>query len=364
MRFKLATRDDDAALRHILRMEALPGLISLATTREPNYFAAGDQLGREQAVIAYEGPQAGEHAAAALDSKAVGMCYWREHSVHVNGRSRTAHYLGGLRVLPSHQRRLSILKGGFAAVRQHGPQAPALWYTSIAVENANARRLLEAGLKGLPRYLPLGRVVTLAIPTARHRAVASAGYWVRVAPDQLQQWCDAHNQYAASADLSSAVDAAYIQKIGATPYAHWQDGAMVATLALWPQDTFKQLRVMRYGAPLKQLRPLVNAWARLTRGAPLPSSGHALDASFVAFWACAPALARSPGAMAQQLAAAAAVCPQAWLFAAVPACAASFSLGFLSRVRRYETMIYQVLFDGDEPLPPSDRPVWPEVSWL
>ena len=359
MQFRLATPTDDAALRHILRMEALPGAISLATTREPSYFAAGDALGREHTVVAVPDEMT-EYGPVAKQNHAVGMCYWRDHRVHVQGRAVNAHYLGGLRVLPSHQRRLAVLKGGFAAVRRHGPASPAIWYTSIAVGNANARRLLEKGLSGLPRYLPLGRVWTLALQTPRHRNAQS--FWSRVSADQVLQWCDAHNQHAADCQFSAAVDVAYIQALNIPLFAHWQGGAMVATLAIWPQNTFKQVRVMRYGMPLRQLRPLVNAWGRLTGRAPLPAAGQALDASFVAFWASAPQLLRTPqGALDQQLRAAAALSASPWLFAGVPADA---PLGVLAQEQRYETMIYQVLFDGDEPLPASAAPIWPEVAWL
>jgi hypothetical protein len=244
-------------------------------------------------------------------------------------------------------------------VRLHAPKVPALWYTSIAADNANARRLLEAGLKGLPRYAPLGDLWTLAVPTRRF---AQGDCWKPVDAAQWPLWCAAHNQYAARFEFSSTVDAAYLATLGVQPYAIWRDGGphpeIAATMAIWPQNAFKQTRVMGYGWPLRQLRPLYNAWARMTRGAPLPAVGQPLDAAFMAFWAWAPDLGMPLHA---QIRAACALCSNDWLFAGVPAGSA---LGPLARAQRYETRIYQVLFDGDEPLPPLDQALLPEVAWL
>ena len=352
MRFELATHADEAALRHILHSEAMPGAVVLATTREPHFFAAGDALGTERVVVARDDAVA-QYAHDGSETRAVGMCYWREQRVHVQGRACTAHYLGGLRVLPSHQRRIGIVRGGFAAVRAHGPGSPALWYTSVSADNANARRLLEANLTGLPRYAPLGRLWTMALPTGGRRS----GFWSPVNADLLSDWCQAHNQYAAAADFSSAVSPAYIQNLkNLQLYAHWQGGQMRATLAVWPQNAFKQVRVLRYGRGMRAMRPVYNAWARLRGGASLPAQGQALDASYAAFWAMAPGLP-----VADALRDAAAHCVTPWLFAAVPA---GTALGPLARAQRQETLIYHVMFDGDAPLTRDARPIWPEVAWL
>lgn len=363
LHFELARPAHEAALRRILRETAMPGHIRLATTREPDYFAAGDLLGKEYGVIAVDYPS---ENAPYYDNfmndgirHAIGMCQWREQRVQVQGRTRTAHYLGGLRVLPSHQKRLSVLKGGFAAVRRHGPAAPALWYTSIAADNANARRLLEAGLKGLPRYALLGELWTLAVPARRF---AHGKLWAPVPAENWPQWCNIRNQYAARYEFSSSADAAYIKKLGIQPCAIWRQGEhgphMAAHMAIWPQNAFKQTRVMGYDWPLRTWRPLHNAWARLTRGAPLPAAGQALDAAFMAFWSWSP---DSPWPLHAQIRAACALCPADWLFVGVPA---GSDLGPLARVPRYETRIYQVLFEGDQPLPTLTRPLLPEVAWL
>ena len=351
MRFELATHADEAALRHILHSEAMPGNVVLATTREPHFFAAGDALGTERVVLARD-TTTGQYNDEGSQTLAVGMCYWRDQRVHVQGRACTAHYLGGLRVLPSHQRRIGIVRGGFAAVRAHGPGSPALWYTSVSADNANARRLLEANLKGLPRYSPMGRLWTMALPTGGR----GNGFWSPVQADQLNNWCEVHNQYAAAADFSAAVSPAYMQQLKLQLYAHWQGGQMRATLAVWPQNAFKQVRVLRYGRAMRGLRPLYNAWAWLRGGARLPAQGQALDASYAAFWAMAPGLP-----VADALRDAASHCATPWLFAAVPA---GTALGPFARARRQETLIYHVMFDGDAPLTRDARPVWPEVAWL
>lgn len=137
MRFELATHADEAALRHILHSEAMPGSVVLYTTREPHFFAAGDALGTEHVVVARDDAVA-QYAHDGGETRAVGMCYWREQRVHVQGRACAAHYLGGLRVLPSHQRRIGIVRGGFAAVRAHGPGSPALVHLGVGRQRQRA----------------------------------------------------------------------------------------------------------------------------------------------------------------------------------------------------------------------------------
>ena len=52
--YQLATPADEADLRALLLDNAMPGWVSMALTREPNYFAGSRLFGTEQTIIARE----------------------------------------------------------------------------------------------------------------------------------------------------------------------------------------------------------------------------------------------------------------------------------------------------------------------
>ena len=54
----------------------------------------------------------------------------------------------------------------------HQDGATPFYVTTIIEDNLPARRFLEAGIKGLPTYRPLGSLVTLILPVTRKRRVA------------------------------------------------------------------------------------------------------------------------------------------------------------------------------------------------
>ena len=103
--YQLATPADEADLRALLLDNAMPGWVSMALTREPNYFAGSHLFGAEQTIIARE----------QISHQPVGMCTYTHQPVHCNGQPTELGYLGGLRIAPAWRQRLRIVRQGFAA---------------------------------------------------------------------------------------------------------------------------------------------------------------------------------------------------------------------------------------------------------
>src|SRR5688572_3500755 len=103
---RLATRDDDALLRRLMRDNGMPSWVEMAVEREPSYFAAHDWHGRDWAVIAEDG------------ADVVGMYSAAIAPLLVNGRPQTVGYLGGLRVEPNQRHRIRHLRQGYASIRR------------------------------------------------------------------------------------------------------------------------------------------------------------------------------------------------------------------------------------------------------
>ena len=273
--FRLAGPADDAPIRSLLREQGIPTWVEMAIEREPSFFAGADVFGRQWAVLAEE------------DGDLVGMYTAAVMPAHVDGRPVELGYLGGLRVANRHRRRIRHLREGYASIDALAPPGarPPWWFTVVSRDNAAARRLLEAGLPGLPRYTPLGDYVTLAMPASRGRR---RNLWRPASQVDLPRLVAFHNARAAGLQCSPVLDAPTLQRIGLQRvFVHGRDDSLRAVAALWDQRAFKQIVARRYRPSFRRVLPAYNLFARIARRLPLPAEGEALQQSFIAFLALA-----------------------------------------------------------------------------
>ncbi|MFZ2268289.1 MAG: hypothetical protein WAV95_11995 [Azonexus sp.] len=344
--YALAGPADEAILRQLLRDHPMPSWVAMAMTREPDFFAGANRFGRDWAVLAREG------------NTPVGMYNCAEQPVHVDGQPGETSYLGALRVAPAYRHRLRVLRDGYASIRRLSPQPAAdLWYTAVASENRPARRLLEAGLRGMPHYEPLNELVTLALPSGRGRR---HGFWQAVTEDRLDGLCRFYNEQARAWQFSPALTPEIACRSGAGFHVVERDGAIVASMALWNQQAYKQVVACAYRWPLGPLLPAYNLYARCAGRLPLPPVGRPLDQSALAFFAVAPVLA---DAVPELIEDALARCPTAALSFALHA-GHPWLAGLLRHFRpaTYRSWIYAVSFAAPASL--DGRPAQPEAAVL
>ncbi len=272
IRFAPANLGDDADLRALLRENGMASWVTMAVEREPSFFSGMNRFGRDFAVIARDG------------DRAVGMYVRSEHPVHLNGHPTRIGYLGALRIDTGYRRRVQALRDGYAAAFAAG-EGSASWfcYTCVASENRAARRLLEANLKGLPRYVEAGEVIALAMQRVRGKRL---GLWHPMRPDESAAVCALHNATAASRQFSPALNPMSMAATGADFFVcHDGTGKPAACMALWNQNAYKQIVAHAYRQPLAALRPLYNIVAAARRQVTLPRPGNAIDQTYLAFLA-------------------------------------------------------------------------------
>ena len=344
--FRVATQADDETVRALLRETAMPSWADMAIEREPSYFGAN-----EWAVIAEE------------DGEVVGIYTASVLPAHADGQPTRLGYLGGLRVKPQRRRRIRHLREGYASVPMLAREAVPWWFTTIGSDNVVARRLLEAGVPGLPAYHFRGEYETFALPASRGRR---RGIWRRFegmgqaeacphrgrlararCGDRLQPVLALHNSLAARFQCSPVLDDDLVLRVGNFFVC---DGGVAA---LWDQRAFKRIVARRYRWP--SLITPYNAWAKVFRRIPLPREGGALDHTFIAFFAM-----ESPSVEAIEDLLSHCQTPVATigLHAENPLC---------EIVRRFKPMstrsrVYGVSFDGS--VPPNGRPAQPEAALL
>lgn len=272
--FALARPADDADVRRLLRENPMPGQITLTLEREPDYFADAGLPGTEkQTVIANEGGRV----------VCVGNCSIRER--FVNGQPHRAGYLGGLRLDARTAGRFDILRRGYEFFRELQADRPAdFYFTSIAADNATARKFLERGLPGMPAYEFIGEFVTVLLPIENRASIHTEPEADALDFGELLEYLDKHGRDYQFAPRWSVAELSALQSLNlkADDFRVIRNGGrIIACAALWDQRPFKQTVIHGYSTWLAMARPVVNFVARIIDRPRLPAIGSVLAHAFV-----------------------------------------------------------------------------------
>lgn len=378
VRYMLARPEHDAAIRQLLRDTPTPGAISLSFEREPTYFTRRPFIGtREDTILAFLGNRL----------VCMGRCTVRDGWIH--GEAKRIGYLGELRLDRSVQGRFDILRDGYRFFEQLQRNNQAdFYFTSIAADNERARRLLERGIRGLPRYEFLSEFVTCVLPSrqrrlswikplatkARGRSPSSDQLVLRSATnDRVPEIVRFLNTHAARYQLATKWTAEQLLDLARLhlPLSDVQlaeiDGRLVACAALWDQRSFRQTVVRGYARPLRAARPALNFVARVLGRGELPPIGTPVPHAYVSPLATAADASFALPALIASLATKASQRGIRFL-----------TLGFeandprLESVRQtfapreYRTRLYRVRWpeDATEDCTPTAGPFMPELAFL
>jgi hypothetical protein len=278
--YRIAGHDDDAAIRELLRSNEMDSWARMSIEREPSFFHGENLMGRSTAVIARRSDP---------PHQVVGMYSVAVQRTHVNGAAVPAGYLGALRVNPEYRHRLRILQNGFASARALSGIDELPVFTSLASENFAARRLLEANLRGMPWYTPVGDVESMGFSTRQGKA---GGLLQSAQPADIPALVDFFNSAAASWQFAPVLSRQWLtglQESGGLQLGDFwllKDGArLCGCVAIWDQRAFKQIVARGYRFPLGFLRGGYNLYARVTGRLSLPRPGQQLQQVFLSFLA-------------------------------------------------------------------------------
>lgn len=287
-RFDLATDADEPEIRRILRDNPMPGTISLSLEREPDSRVAARVEGPilHQTIV-------GRRAGGGL----FGFGTRAIRTMFLNGEPRPVGYLGALRLDADHRGDAAALRQGyrlFRALHERDGLTP-IYLTSILADNANARRLLEANLPGMPTYRPLGELVTFVMPVRRPSDSYRPSYMARRKLDRFKlrlkrAWPSmqpAIEAFRANAAARSQFATSWIDQPMAPPTTDAcvvldSDDAIVGCAALWDQRAFKQTVVRGYAPRLARWRRPLNVARGLLGHPPLPEIGAPIRSASVA----------------------------------------------------------------------------------
>jgi hypothetical protein len=270
--FAEATPADEGEIRRLLRENPIGGAFPVSLEREPNGLG-GPHLAGERSCFILARETAG--------GPAIGLCERVVRPAFVNGEERLLPYLGALRIAASHRRRIAILKGGFAALREHSEQPDECSFalTSITTDNSLARRVLTADLAGLPTYRPMNSYATLILRTRR----SGAGPGIRLAQEEdlpgIALFLQGQLRRRQLAPCWSEDDLRRLD--GAQFLVAGNAGQIAGCICLWDQRASRQAVVRGYPAMFRRLRPVINLVAPLLGTVDLPPVGTALSQAFL-----------------------------------------------------------------------------------
>lgn len=267
---RFALPADDAALRSLLRRSVIPGAVRVAFTREPSYSAGEGVAGATDATIL-----------TSRAGAATGMGRCGVHTLHRNGGARRIGYLAELRLDPATPPSARSLLEGYTLLREAAERAGVEgFFTSITVDNARARRVLENGGRlGLPTYRPLCQLVTFLAPVAPGTSRDAGTADVSPSIDELTAFLARH---AREAQLTLTWDEARWRALavhGITPRDFAvvrRGGRIVAAAAVWDQRAFRQTVIDGYARGMHLARPVLNAGLALVGRPRLPDPGAVL----------------------------------------------------------------------------------------
>lgn len=281
--YRLATSRDDATLKHLLHDNPMQSWVNISTEREPSYFVGASLMGEAYALIAHD---------TIVDENIIGMYSCSYLPVHIDGKPEMIGYFGGLRVVPEFRHKIHYIKHGFEAIKKIVPSRATVpfYFTSIASENATARRLLEANMSGMPCYSPVGEMTTIIFSVNQGK---NEGKLIQASSKDISDIVYYYNMRVSSYQLSPCLSEEWLQNTVGHPGLDISDfwllrdknGKIACCFALWDQRAFKQSIIKGYKAPLNYLRILYNWYARMTKRVELPKAGKALEHLYIAFFA-------------------------------------------------------------------------------
>jgi hypothetical protein len=268
-----AKREDDAELRALLRDMPMGNAIEVVFLREPDFFDATSILGTLVQVFV-----------GRLGGRIIGVGTRAIRPSYVNGRRVEAGYLADLRLRREHRGGTFVVRAYRFLREIHEDGQADIYSTVIVDDNRIALATIAANRAGLPKYTPLGRVLTPAIHLRRRLPIIDADI-VRGTPALLPAIVaklDENRLQFAPAYTTEDFDSGRLRGFRVEDfYVLRQNGRVAGVAGVWDRRSFRQTVVVRYNGLLGKLRPFVN----LVRRPPLPAPGRPLNFFYMAFLA-------------------------------------------------------------------------------
>ncbi len=246
LHFRLATPDDDQAIRRLLLGTEMDGSLALAYDYGQSFNAALETQGYDPVVIAAE-----------KDGILVAVGAVTRRQVYLNGVSTEIGYLSHLRIA-SDSRKALVLGRGYRFLKELQKELNVPFHlSSIITGNANAE-ILTAGRAGFPVYRSIAGYRTLLLPVFKSSNRRRKTSGTRVAggtQGDIQELLDflhvegAKRQFfPVVTELELTGESGPLRSVGVNNFfiARDENGQIAGTFAVWDQSQHKNIIVRGY----------------------------------------------------------------------------------------------------------------------
>lgn len=263
----LAGAADDAGIRALLRRQPIPGGVTIAFQRDPDFSVGCAVTGDDYRIVV-----------AADDDRVVGVACRSTRRVYVNGAETRIGYLGQLRIDEGYRGRWLVSRG-FSLLREIDRADPLPAYlVSIIEDNEEALDvLIRRRRRSFPTFHQVASYHTVAI-TLKSRKRARKQQIVAASHDDLSEisrFLRAEGPRRQLCRVWSEEDLRNLARYGLEAKDFRvvrRDGAIAGVAALWDQSAYKQTVVRAY-----------SAWMRLAgRFMDLPRVGEPIRSVYAA----------------------------------------------------------------------------------
>ena len=216
----------------------------------------------------------------------IGLCSCIFSQNSINKKIKTIGYLSEMRLNKDYRNNLYYIKNGFQAIKNIVPNKTTddFYFTSIALDNHKAKRLLEANLPQMPKYTKLGQMTTLLFSSniGKDNKILK-----RADKSSINMIINFYNDQSKNYQLSPNLTKSYINLIGVNNfyYVNDENNNIKVCLCLWDQRKFKQSVVKFYKYKIGRFLSVINFWAKITKRVELPKEMQQIESIFIAFFA-------------------------------------------------------------------------------
>ncbi|MDO8509299.1 MAG: hypothetical protein Q7S27_06490 [Nanoarchaeota archaeon] len=274
----LVDKEDDAQLRECMRLNEMPGAISIAFETEPSFFDALSVLGKEQQVV----------AGKTDDGNLMGFGVRSIREAYVNGEMVDIGYLSSLRGHPKYRGGTFIARG-FKKFRELDKDGKVPFYiTTIVEDNIAAKKILEKTRVAMPFYYPIDTLSTFLIKPQRSKMKNEYEIF-RGDSLSLEEIVEFMNREGKNKQFyphyqETDFGSCRLRNLEKEDfYIASKDDKIVGVVAKWDQESFKQTRVVDYDKKTKIARAFINLASRFSNIPHLPKAGELLHYFYAAF---------------------------------------------------------------------------------
>jgi len=281
-RVDLAVAGDDAAIRGLYRSQPMPGRISVAFEREPDFSLGCRVTGEDCQIVVARTSTGGEIAGVACRSA---------RRLYINGSEQRLGYLGQLRIDERFRGRWLVSRG-FALLKQLHETDPLVSYlVSIVDGNQEATRVLVRNRRKMfPAFHAVADFCTLAVSVRGYKPAISAHATITAAnPNQLAEVAAFLRACGSSRQFFPVCTEERLRGLTALGFRiedlriARRNGEIIGVAVLWDQSAYKQTVVRGYSGWMKAAAPIYNLTAPWLGRATLPRPGEKLRSAYAAF---------------------------------------------------------------------------------